>query len=319
VTSHGPLRGELGLPAWAGIFDELARNRILYVTVSGGEPFCRPDLPDFMHLLASRPFQLRINTNATLVGRREAELLASLRPRLSDVMVGIEGPTAEVHDSVRGAGSFDAMMAGVSRMAESGIRPSFYCTVTPRNMGFLGAIADLALELGTSLSLNPFVRSGPRLSVEMELQTRQLREAIETARTLAAESPGRIGGALVQTWAILEDIRSGRVEPRTGHGHSCAGCAMRMIVLPDGWVSPCDHFPELRIGLLAGSTLGDVLTSPAAREFRERVEMPLESNPECAACEYLAVCPGGCPVVPWDREGPLGPDPLGCVRGLLGG
>jgi len=299
--------------------DELARNRILYLTVSGGEPFCREDLPDLLAAAHSRPFQMRINTNATLIGPAEAGMLARLRPRLVDVMVGLEGPAAETHDRIRGAGSFGAMMRGVRNMLGAGLLPSFYCTVSTANLGMLREVAGTALELGTTISFNPFVRSGPCLPDDLELSPRELRSALEEVHRLAVEIPGRIGGTLLQTWAIVRDVVDGRAPSREGHGHSCAGCVRRVIVLPDGWVSPCDHFPDLRIGFLPGSTLREVLESPAAVAFRRRVEEPLENLESCRDCRFLPFCPGGCPVVPWDGAGQLGPDPLGCLKVLIDG
>jgi radical SAM protein with 4Fe4S-binding SPASM domain len=319
VSSHGPLEGELDLGTWLGILDEFARNKVLYVTVSGGEPFCRTDLPTLLEAVASRPFQMRINTNATLVGRAEAHLLAGLKPRLVDVMVGIEGSTVDSHDSIRGKGAFEAMLKGVGELNRAGVRPSFYCTVSPANLGRLAAVAGLALDMGSTISFNPFVRSGPCLPQDLWLRPEQLRAAVEEAHGLAVEHPGRIGGTLIQTWGILRDIRTGAAPRRTGHGHSCAGCSRRIVVLPDGWVSPCDHFPDLRIGFLPGSSLLDILASPEARAFRRRVEAPLDAVRECSECRYLQYCPGGCPVVPWDTPGPLGPDPLGCPKALLDG
>lgn len=310
------MAGKLAPGDWARILDRLVEARLLHVTVSGGEPFTRPDMDSILSEIVSRPLRLSVNTNATLVGSREAAMLASLRPRLDSVMVSLDGPDAETHDRLRGPGAFDAALEGVRCLLAEGIRPGFCCTVSTLNAGSLAGVVDLALELGDWIILNPFLASGPCLPAGLSLDPRAFRESCDAALELSELGNGRVRGALVEMAAAARAFRSGRTGGAGARrkGRSCGGCAGLVAVLPDGGVAPCDHLVSLRLGSLLDTPLSAIMESSAARAFRARVEAPIVECPECRDCSYLDACSGGCPVIPWDFPGPLGPDPLSCLK-----
>jgi len=307
------------LRLWERVFDRLAEARVLSATLSGGEPFARHDFTALLAALVKRPLRIGLNTNATLVGRPEAEALAAVGPRLSSVMVSIDGASAGEHDLTRGAGAFDAMLRGVSSMRSAGIVPGFCCTVTTRNKGSLEAMAGLALDQGCWLVMNPFVRSGPCLPEDLVLSPGDWRRACEEAMELSDRFPGRVRGSLPEMAAAAGEYSAGGAERRSGHGHSCAGAVGMITVLPDGWVAPCDHLTHVRLGSLVDTGIEEILRSDAARAFRVRVEQPLEETRSCRGCEYLDFCTGGCPVPSWDDPGSLGADPQSCLRLYFGG
>lgn len=318
TSSSGPLGDEISLLDWEVVFDRLAASRVLGVTVSGGEPLVRGDFILLIQALARRPLRINLNTNATLMGMAEAEALARIGPRLDSIMVSMDGSTREEHDSIRGTGAFESMLSGVENLARAGLAPGFCCTVTSLNAGSLDRLAAFALERGRWLAMNPFLRSGPCLPSDLALPPQEYRAACETALAISRRYPGRIRGSLPQMAAAAADFLAGRTSRRSGHGHSCGGGLSIMTVLPDGNVSPCDHFSSLSFGSLLDSDLETVLSSQAARAFRERVEIPLESTPSCSGCSYLEYCSGGCPVIPWSIPGPLGADPLSCLKAYFG-
>ncbi len=317
VSSSGPLGGDIDSAAWLGILDTLASRHVLHLTLSGGEPFAREDFPEIAAGARARPFRMGVNTNATLVGRAEASLLAGLRPRLSRVMVSLDGDGPLLHDRIRGGGAFDAMLSGVEALRGAGIVPGFCCTVTSINASRLEEIVRLALDKGAWVILNPFVRSGPCLPGELELDRDLLRDSARLAFDLSRSTGGRVRGPLVEMEEAARAAKAGTAPARRGPGHSCGGLVNSMTILPDGSVAPCDHMTSLRVGSLISGTLDQALSSEGARRFRARVEAPLEECGECLGCGYLPVCPGGCPVIPWAVEGPLGPDPLSCLRRYL--
>lgn len=301
------------------MLDRLVEAKLFSVTVSGGEPFTRPDLPEILGEIVSRPLRLSINTNATLVGRREAAMLASLLPRLDRVMISLDGPDPETHDRLRGTGSFEAAVRGARCLLAEGVKLGFCCTATSLNAGRLAEVADLALSLGEWIVFNAFVHSGPCLPAGLSLDPAGFRDSCEAAFALAGRWGRRVRGSLVETAASMREIRSGLAEGGRDvcGGHSCGGCATLVAVLPDGCLAPCDHFPAVRLGSLLDSSLEAIMESEPARAFRARVEAPLSDSPECEGCRYLGVCRGGCPVTSWGRPGPLGPDPLSCPRRYL--
>lgn len=84
------------------------------VTLTGGEPLAWPGLEQVAAAGSPLGFtSLQIATNATLVDARRLACVAALAPRR--VRVSLDGPE-DVHDALRGPGSFAAALAGLRRL-----------------------------------------------------------------------------------------------------------------------------------------------------------------------------------------------------------
>ena len=90
-----------------------------------------------------------------------------------------------------------------------------------------------------------------------------------------------------------------------------ANCANNFICVdPRGNVSQCDcwaaSYPEMHFGnLFEASSLTTLLKSnPVRREFLDRPGILVQSR-DCAECEHLAFCHGGCPVRTYSSYGTL--------------
>jgi molybdenum cofactor biosynthesis enzyme MoaA len=92
---------------------------------TGGEPFLNRELPDMLALtLAQGP--ATVLTNGLLITEAAARRLRELADGTEyslDIRVSIDGWDAATNDPIRGEGTFDRIMAGVSRLAAAGINP----------------------------------------------------------------------------------------------------------------------------------------------------------------------------------------------------
>lgn len=168
VLSFGALKKDLSLKKWAGILDDLAGNKLLKLTITGGEPMARPDFLEFMEEVARRPFRYSVNTNGTLVTGAVIKSLRKHSGRLDDIMVSLDGPDRGTMDSQRGKGVFDRMVLGVTKIREAGLPFGFYCTVTTLNIDRLEETAELATTLGANwIKFNHFLLAGPGLGLEI--------------------------------------------------------------------------------------------------------------------------------------------------------
>jgi len=87
-------------------------------------------------------------------------------------------------------------------------------------------------------------------------------------------------------------------------------CTNHLLAIdPHGHVAQCDcwvtSYPEYRFGnLFADADLGTLLAgSPARERFRQRPAALMQGD--CIACDYLALCHGGCPVRAFTVHGTL--------------
>src|ERR1700690_2237796 len=98
--------------------------------VTGGEPFFRRDFFNVLEELKNKGFDTFILSNGTLIDRNKAEALATLA--VKGVQGSIEGPE-NVHDAIRGPGSFISSMKGIRNLLEAGIQVTLNTTLSDMN------------------------------------------------------------------------------------------------------------------------------------------------------------------------------------------
>src|SRR5689334_12111887 len=89
------------------------------LTIGGGEPTIRKDLPEIIRLAVRRRFRVRLVTNAVNMTEEMARTLRKAGLRI--VQVSLDGACEATHDSVRGKGNWARSMRGISALKKAGI------------------------------------------------------------------------------------------------------------------------------------------------------------------------------------------------------
>jgi len=128
------------------------------LNVTGGEPLLRRDLFEILALMRDQGFALYLLSNGTLIDPEKARQLAALQ--VAGVQVSIEGPK-EIHDQIRGQGSFVAACRGVSDLLAAGLQVTLNATLSEINADCFGEIIEIADKLGAQrLGFSRLVPSG---------------------------------------------------------------------------------------------------------------------------------------------------------------
>ena len=90
------------LPAddWLRFFDELGQLGVMNLTLAGGEPFIREDLPILVEGIVRNRMRFSFLSNGGLIEDEIAAFIARTG-RCEYVQVSVDGSCAEVHDSCR--------------------------------------------------------------------------------------------------------------------------------------------------------------------------------------------------------------------------
>ena len=94
-----------------GLIDALADGGGRSITLSGGEPLVHPHIEKILDHAASR-LSVRLLTNGLLIDRHWASFLAE---RKIHVQVSLDGSEEEIHDAVRGEGSYQKTIEAIRR------------------------------------------------------------------------------------------------------------------------------------------------------------------------------------------------------------
>jgi SynChlorMet cassette radical SAM/SPASM protein ScmE len=321
------------LPAeeWLRFLDELGAHGVMSVTLSGGEPFLRPDFRTLIGGIVKNRMRFQALSNGSLIDDGLAGFLAQTG-RCNYVQVSVDGSRAEVHDSFRGDGSFEGAIRGIRALQRRGVKAAVRVTIHRRNVDDLENIARLLLdELGL-----PFFGTNAagylgacRLNAdEVLLTTAERQRAMETLLRLRAGYPGRIqadAGPLAEAvlWRRMEEARR-RASPAFPGGGRLTGCgcpAAKLAVRSDGAYIPCIMLAHVVLGRINRDRLQDVWReSPELESLRGRRAIPLDTFEFCAGCDYRPYCTGNCPGLAFALAGEINhPSPDACLRRYLAG
>lgn len=273
--------------------------------ISGGEPFLRKDLFAVIEEFSRRGFALYLLTNGTLVDRQRAQGLADLGVR--GVQVSVEGPE-EVHEAIRGNGSFSSAMRGVENLLAAGLTVTLNATLSRLNAPRFMELVVLAEECGVQrLGFSRLVPSGRgRELMGQSLDKGQLKDLYEAIFSLKPKYLGIVTGDPVAMHSTLPDSGDAGTVPLGG----CAVGISGLTLLSDGTVLPCRRLPVALGNVLEDSVRGIWATSETLGALRDRRKY----TGKCAACPRWAAC-RGCRGIAYAKSGSMLAEDPGCFIG----
>jgi len=145
---------ELETRVWERVIREAAALGANTVVFSGGEPLLREDLCELISFAKKQKLAACVTSNGVLLDEKHAYEL--LRAGTDVVNISIEGPE-EVHDHVRGKGSFGRALLAIKNLKKYGVESTIASVVTAKNFKHLPYIVELARQHGvTTFKLQPF-------------------------------------------------------------------------------------------------------------------------------------------------------------------
>lgn len=157
------LRGrELSREQWLELGKTCAENGMLFLLLTGGEPFLRQDFREIYTGLKELGLFITINTNATLIGDKEVAWLKANAP--VKINVTLYGAGNETYARLCGHPTgYDAATAAILKLKAAGLSVSINCSLTRYNRQEMNAIVRFAgdhnLPINAASYMFPPVRS----------------------------------------------------------------------------------------------------------------------------------------------------------------
>jgi radical SAM protein with 4Fe4S-binding SPASM domain len=251
--------------------------------ITGGEPFLRCDLFDILGEIKKSGFETFLLTNGTLVDRTRSRMLADVG--VKGVQVSIEG-AEEVHDSIRGEGSFAASAAGIEHLVDAGIPVTLNVTLSNLNAMHMKKVIAFGSHVGASRvgfsRLVPYGRG--RSLLTQTLGPERVKELYELLWSLEIQSLELVTGDPLASQMKVQS--NGDVGNTAVAG--CAAGVSGLTILPNGNVTPCRRLP-LSLGNVRRHSLRRIwATSPVLEALRDRSRY----QGKCGTCNRWAHCRG---------------------------
>lgn len=271
---------------WLDLAKTAQSQGMLYLLLTGGEPFLRSDLFDLLKELQNMGLLVSINTNGTLINEKMVEKLCQYPPvRLNVTLYGASDDTyARLCGNPKG---FTQVDRAVNLLKEAGLTVKLNCSLTPHNAGDLDAMFAYAREkelvLQTCGYMFPPLRRDPSM-VGMNERFTPEEAAYYSARIACHAQGAERFLTQVENAPMPSDPEDCGTYEGTGDSMTCRAGRCGFWVTWDGRLMPCGMFP--------GENAPNVFTGDfaAAWEQVKREAAAIRLPTQCAACHEKNRC-----------------------------
>jgi MoaA/NifB/PqqE/SkfB family radical SAM enzyme len=163
-------QGELEDREWFDIVQQAIDLGILEAIISGGEPLLRGR--DFvlriLHMLTDAGVAIHLITNGSYVTPDFVRSLRGINLRICQT--SIDGPNADIHDSIRGRKNYDLATRAAHLFASHGFNTRIGCTLQRRNQDYIHEMVDQAVMLGAhDIVIDEFLPIGRSMDIYPEI------------------------------------------------------------------------------------------------------------------------------------------------------
>lgn len=264
---------ELSASEWLALAREAMNNGMVFLLLTGGEVFLRPDFFEIYEPLTRMGLVLTLFTNGTLITDSIAARLAQAPPSRTEIT--LYGATAATYEAVTGVpGSYARCCAGIEALVKYRIPLGLKTTITRQNVGELEAMRQLAHNWGVPFSggwlLSRRVDGAPSEVAECRLSARECVSLEATDQASAFE---------------LSEVALREPVARNDENFYCQAGKAAFIINPAGEMNPCLDLPHPAVNPL------DLGFAEAWTRVQAFVDTAPPLAPICLACDARDYCP----------------------------
>lgn len=270
---------------WLQLAKEARDAGLLFLLLTGGEPFLYPEFAALYRGLGQLGLYLTLNTNGTLITEEMADLLAEQLPRR--VNITLYGSSDAVYDRLCGnPDGFSQVMDGIARLKKRRVPIKLNGSLTPENREDLENMQQIARKLELPLQVDSYMYPASRKGMcSFDPASRLTPEE-------AADGYVRIRGAelsekefLELAQAMAECYHNGKDAPWEGTAEKipCRAGRSSFWINWKGNMTPCVFLEQPGIPVFE---TGFAASWEYIRREQEKMTMP----PACSRCGKRAFC-----------------------------
>jgi AdoMet-dependent heme synthase len=290
--------GEMSTAEIKDVLDQLYEAGVFFLVLSGGEVFMRRDFLEIVEYARRLQFNVKVKTNAVMIGEQEAAELRELG--VEQVQVSVYSHRPEVHDAItKLPGSLRRTVEAIRFLRSKQIKVTIAnVLMTPNMFDGAGTIA-LARELGVPYTLDPTIT--PKIDGDTSI--------------LALRAPGTQLEQVFRTQELVGNVEEFCAPPLpAGEEHKddypCSAGHTACYISPYGDVFPCVQFPLPSGNVRRQKFIEIWRDSPELTEVRQIRSGDL---PVCSTCAHGGTC-SRCPGLAYMEGNMRGPSTADCEK-----
>jgi len=273
-------KGEMTTDEIKDVIRQLADAGTFFLSISGGEPLLRRDCFEILEYARALRFNVKLKTNAVMIGPKEAVRLRKLG--IEQVQISLYSHRPEVHDAItKLPGSLRRTTDAIKHLRANNIKVSVTNVLMQLNRRDALAVKQLAQDLGVNFVIDPTVTpmlNGDRSITKLGVTFDELQEIMRTE-----EFVGDVAEFCSPVSTVGDDVLE---------GYSCSAGHTLAYISPFGDVFPCVQFP-MPCGSVRKQSFNEIwYHSPAFNELRSVHVRDLHTCSQCSHTAYCSRCPG---------------------------
>ena len=273
---------------WLNLGKIAKEQGMIYLLITGGEPFLRPDFQEIFQGLHKMGFIMSINSNGTMIDENAIDWLKQTPPiRINMTLYGASDETYErLCGNPKG---FTQVTKAIRLLKEAGITVKLNCSVTPYNAHDLEAMFAFAKEEGLIIQATSYMF--PPLRKNIEMVGKNDRFTPEEAAYYSAKIEMLTGGkeSFLEKmkkgdWSTVSMDTAEDCQVLEGEGIRCRAGRCSFWITWDGRMLPC--------GMLAAEQAPNVFENDFEKAWEETMQQAevIRLPGKCAGCELKDKC-----------------------------
>lgn len=196
---------------WLEIGRQMKEAGVLFLLLTGGEPFLYPDFRKVYLGLRQMGMILTINTNGTLIDEELAAFFGKYRPRR--INITLYGADEQAYEELcHYPGGFGKTVNGIRLLRKYGVDVKIGGSITKANQKDLEQLLEIGRELDVPVRIDTYMMPATReRSKPYNLQSRLGPEEAARARVIALK--GEMGEELFRQFAERSVLQAEEPEP----------------------------------------------------------------------------------------------------------
>lgn len=276
----------------AGQWIELGRKAkdmgMLFLLLTGGEPFLRPDFPEIYRELRKMGLMVSINTNGSLLTDELLALFREYPP--TRINVSLYGGSMKTYEQLCQNPAYEKVTNNIRKMKAAGLSVKMNCSLTPYNAGDLVPIIEFGKELQIPVQAAAYMYPPVRINGQKygDAPARFTPEEAAECMVLYKEqylTPEQLAEGITE---IEEDSLDCTKEQ--GMPMNCRAGRSAFWVTWDGRMLPCGMFPTQGYSIME---MGFERAWEEVRRDTALIHMPAECT-NCSKRTKCSVCAASC-------------------------
>ena len=291
---HDQQNPDMSAAEWIGIGRSAAEKGMVFLLLTGGEPFLRPDFPEIYEALYKLGLLISINTNGSLIDDRMFAFLVKHPP--ARMNISLYGCSEDTYTRLCGVPAYEKVKNNIIRLKEAGISVKLNASITPYNAADIEGIYAFADTIqvpvqGTTYMYPPVRVNGCQYGCAPARFTAE--EAAKYMLKCREQylTPEQLSSSLM----TVQDEDSDCSGMEEGENMRCRAGKTAFWVTWDGRILPCGMFPD------AGYRIADMgfdAAWEAVRSYTNTIRLPKECRgcslkKQCCACAASVIAETG--------------------------